>query len=216
MAKGQTTTGESRVNMGGWGPTQGPLQAALPKIEGQYEQDKANPLVGQGQDYLSGAIGGNYLNPATNPHLGALTSSITDPIQAQLSAQFGKAGRGGSGDAARYVSEGMTRGLAAPLFSQYNTERGLQQNAAQMAPAMSAAGSLPLDQMIQRLTSISATGKKGTTSTTQETDPGWANTASGAALLALGMIPGAGPGAAGLSAAMPKMFGGQTAPAGWW
>lgn len=112
----------------------------------------------------------------------------------------------------------MTSGLAAPLFSQYNNERGMQQGAAQMAPAMQAAGSLPLDQMIQRLTALSNTGRQGTTTTegTTTSTPSIGQTISGTALTALGLMQGMPKWGMGAAAGSPQMFGGQTAPAGWW
>lgn len=215
-AQKQKTSSTQNVSMGPWGPAQDAIKGAIPEIQGQYQNDQNNTLVPQAQGYLSQAIGGNFLDPSTNPHLGALTKSITDPVQARLSAQFGAAGRGNSGDAARYISEGMTSGLAAPLFSQYNTERGLQQNAAQMAPAMQAADSLPLDQMIQRLTQIGGLGRQGTTTTegTTTTTPSIGQTISGAALTGLGLMQGMPK--FGLSAGAPSMFGGMQTPAGWW
>lgn len=150
----QKQTQQSTTNP--WGPTQGALTDAVPQIQQQYEQDKGGNLVPQASNYLSGVIGGNYLDPNTNPNLGALTKAVTDPIQSSLSAQFSRAGRGNSGDAAQYISQGMTSGLAAPLFNQYNQERGLQQGAAMAAPAMDAAGSQAMDQYLQRLQGLGA------------------------------------------------------------
>lgn len=147
-----------------WGPTQGPLTEAIGRVENQYQSDINDPnrLVPQARGYVSDVLGGRYLDPASNPHLAALTSSITDPIQASLSAQFGRAGRGNSGDAARYISQGMTAGLAQPLFAQYNQERGLQQGAAGMSGPLDAAASLPLEQYLERLRGIGSMGSEGT------------------------------------------------------
>jgi len=162
-------------------------------------------------DYLKGVLSGQYLDPATNPHLGALTKAISDPIQARLSAQFSRAGRGNSGDAARYVSEGMTSGLAAPLFAQYNTERGLQQAAAGMAPGIDAAGSQALDQYLARLGGIGGMGKEVSGSSTMKDTPAWGQTAAGLGMMGLSALSGfpmIGPlGLAGGSGSLFSLFG---------
>lgn len=221
MAKNATQTTESsqRVNMGPWGAAQPALKESIPEITSQYQADKANPLVGQAQDYVSDTLSGNYLSPSTNPHLGDLIKSISDPITANVSSMFSRAGRGTSASSsglAGALSSGLASGLAAPLFSQYNTERGLQQGAAQMAPAMSAASSIPLDQMIQRLSILGGLGRQGTTrgTSTTESQPSTMQTVTGALMTGLGLMGGMP--SFGLAAAAPQMLGGMTTPAGWW
>lgn len=161
-------------------------------------------------------MGGQYLDPASNPYLGDLTKSITDPIKASLSAQFSRAGRGTSGDAARYISQGMTSGLAAPLFNQYNTERGFQHSAAQMAPSMASLDVLPEDWYLGQMGNMARLGSTGK-STTQN-DPGMAQTLTGIGLTALGAMTGnpmmamggMGSMGSGLSAAYPGSLPGQS------
>ena len=185
----QKQTQQSSATTNPWGPTQDALQGAIPEIQGQYQQDKGGTLVPQASSYLSGVIGGNYLDPSTNPNLGALTKAVTDPIQASLSAQFSRAGRGNSGDAAQYIAQGMTTGLAAPLFNQYNQERGFQQQAAAAAPAMDAAGSQALDQYLQRLQGLGAAfpESSGTSTGTTKTTPSLGQNIMGAGLMGLGL-----------------------------
>jgi hypothetical protein len=173
------------------------LQDSANNIANQFQTDQANPLVPAAQQYTQGMIAGDHLNPSTNPHLGALTSAITDPIQARLSAQFGAAGRGSSGDAARYVSQGMSSGLAAPLFAQYQQGLAQQQQAAMNAPAMATAGGLATDNALQRYLALGNAG--GTSTGTSTTSPS-----------ALQTIAGLGMTAAGMSMGMPglsSMFG---------
>lgn len=179
----QSTTGP-------WAPAQDALKGTIPDIQNQYQQDKGGNLVPQASNYLSGVIGGDYLNPSSNPHLGALTKAITDPIQSSLSAQFSRAGRGNSGDAARYISQGMTSGLAAPLFQQYNTERGLQQSAAAMAPGMDAAGSQALDQYLQRLQGLGSMGQESSGTSTTKSTPSMGQTLGGLGMMGLGLAGG--------------------------
>jgi hypothetical protein len=170
--------------------------------------DQGGTLVPQATDYLSGVIGGNHLDPSSNPHLGALTKAVTDPIQASLSAQFGRSGRGNSGDAARYISEGMTSGLAAPLFQNYQFGQGQQMQAAQMAPGMQAAGSLPLDQYLERLRSIGGLGQESSGTSTTKTTPSMGQNLMNAGMMGLGLaggMPMMGP--LGLAGGAGSLFG---------
>jgi len=198
-----------QAKTGPWAPTEGALTGAIPQIEQQYQQDKGGNLMPQASNYLSGVIGGDYLNPSSNPHLGALTKAVMDPIQAQLSAQFSRAGRGNSGDAARYISQGMTSGLAAPLFQQYNTERGLQQGAAAMAPGMDAAGSQALDQYLQRLGALGSAFKETSSTGTQTTTPSLGQTLGGLGMMGIDLMGGGGMGSVlgGLFGRNPNPFG---------
>lgn len=193
-----------------WGPTQGALTSAVGDIQGQYATDKANAsnnLTSQASNYLSGAINGNYLDPNTNPNLGALTKAVTDPIQSSLSAQFSRAGRGNSGDAAQYISQGMTSGLAAPLFNQYNTERGLQQSAAAMAPSMDAAGSQALDQYLQRLQGLGSMGGSSSGTSTTTSTPSTASMIGSGALMGLGLLSGGATSPLSLAGGTGSLFG---------
>ena len=176
-----------------WGPTQGALTSAVGDVQNQFATDKANAnnnLTSQASGYLSKVIAGDYLDPNSNPNLGALTKAVTDPIQSSLSAQFSRAGRGNSGDAAQYISQGMTSGLAVPLFNQYNTERGLQQSAASMAPSMDAAGSQYLDQYLQRLQGLGSMGSQSSGTSTSTSTPSWGQTAANLGMMGLGLASG--------------------------
>lgn len=201
----QKQTSQSSTNP--WGPTTGALTDAVPQIQQQYQQDKAGTLVPQASNYLSDTISGKYLDPNTNPNLGALTKAVTDPIQSSLSAQFSRAGRGNSGDAAQYISQGMTSGLAAPLFEQYNTERGLQQNAASMAPGMDAAGSQAMDQYLQRLQGLGQMGQQTSGSSSTTSTPSTASTLANVGMMGLGLASGGMTSPFSLAGGTGSMFG---------
>jgi hypothetical protein len=164
------------------------------RIEQQYQADMANPnrLAPQASGYLSRVLGGQYLDPNTNPHLGALTSSIWESVAPNVTAMFSRAGRGTSASdsgLAGALTRGFTSAMAAPLFSQYNTERGLQQQAAGMAGSVDATASLPLEQYLERMRSLATLGQQGTSS--QTASP--LQTIAGLGLTAAGMFGGGGP-----------------------
>lgn len=189
MGSSKQTT---KTDLGPWGPTQAPLtEQGIPRIEAGYQKLQSNPLIPQAQQYTQNVLGGQYLDPNTNPHLGALTKSITDPIRSSVSAQFGRAGRGTSASTsglAGAMTQAMTSGLAAPLFQQYNIERGFQDQASRAAPAMAALDVLPEDWWLQQMTNLGRLGQKGSTTTTSTPSAG--QTIAGIGLTALGMMSG--------------------------
>ena len=204
-----------KTDVGPWGPVQQPLTQSLPELRQGFEQFRSNPLIPQAQQYTSDVLSGAFLDPATNPHLGALTKAITDPIMANTSAMFSRAGRGTSASAsglAGAVSQGMASGLAAPLFNQYNVERGFQDAAARSAPAMAAMDVAPIEWYTNQLARLGSLGQKGTTTTTSS--PGLGQTLGGLGMMALGgLTTGIDPTSIigrGLSGAAPAMLPWQT------
>jgi len=204
-----------KTDVGPWKPIQGALTDTLPELKQGYQQFQQNPLLGQAQQYTSDVLSGSFLDPATNPHLGALTKAITDPIMANTSAMFSRAGRGTSASAsglAGAVSQGMASGLAAPLFNQYNVERGFQDAAARSAPAMAAMDVAPIEWYTNQLARLGSLGQKGTTTTTSS--PGLGQTLGGLGMMALGgLTTGIDPTSIigrGLSGAAPAMLPWQT------
>lgn len=182
--------------MGPWGPTQGPLTTAIGEIQDQYAADKANPnrLIPQASDYVSRTLAGDYLDPAKNPHYGDLVRSISDPITANVTSQFSRAGRGTSASASGLggaLTRGLATGLAPTLASLYSQERGFQHGAAGMAPSLDAVANLPLDQYLERLRGIGSMGQKGTTTTTTSGSP--LQTIAGLGLTAASLFGGGGP-----------------------
>lgn len=100
-------------------------------LGGMFGQQGASNSMG----YLNDVIGGKYLD-AGNPHLAALTDSIRSQVMPSINSQFSAAGMNGSTLHQGSLARGMTDALAAPLFQQYNAERGLQQQAAGMLPTI--------------------------------------------------------------------------------
>lgn len=189
------TTSRQTTNQIASGPGMGQLTSQGPgRIEDQYQTDIANPnrLVPQASSYTSNVLSGQYLNPASNPHLGALTDSIRESVFPAVSSVFSRAGRGTSANDSGLggaLTRGFTSAMAAPLFNQYNTERGLMHNAAAMAAPLDAAGSLPLEQYLERARMLATLGQKGTQTTTGSP----LQTIAGLGLTAAGMFGAGGP-----------------------
>lgn len=94
-----------------------------------------NPLVGQASNFLSGAIGGNFLNPASNMLMSTAQGDFLNsnpyledalaPLRDQVTSQFSKAGRLGS----NMNVDAMTRALAPTYARNFAQERANQLNA---------------------------------------------------------------------------------------
>jgi hypothetical protein len=164
------------------------------RIEQQYQADMNSPnrLAPQASSYLSRVLGGQFLDPSTNPHLGALQSSIWESVAPNVTSIFSRAGRGTSASdsgLAGALTRGFTSAMAAPLFAQYGQERGMQQQAAGMAGSVDATASLPLEQYLERMRSLATLGQQGTTTSS----PSPLQTIAGIGLTAAGMMGGGNP-----------------------
>lgn len=110
-----------------------------------------NPLFGAAQQQTMDTIGGQYLDPASNPWLqqtydqaaGRVTDAFSRGTAAQTDARFARAGAfGGSAwDEAQQANQQVLgdslAGMAANLYGgNYQAERGRQQQAAQFAPSL--------------------------------------------------------------------------------
>jgi len=162
-------TQTQKQTTGPWGPTHQPLEEqGIPRIEAQFQTESNDPnrLVPQAQGYARNVLSGNFLDPASNPHLSSLTGAIREAVFPAVSSVFSRAGRGNSASdsgLAGSLTRGFTSAMAGPLFNQYNAERGMMQQTAGMSGALDAAGSQPLDQYLQRMAQLASLGQKGTT-----------------------------------------------------
>jgi hypothetical protein len=160
-----------KTDTGPWGPTQGPLtNNAIPRIEQSYQNAQAggDPLSAA-KSYANDVLGGQYLDPSSNPYLGQLSSSIWGQVAPQIESVFSRAGRGTSASAsglAGALSQGFTSALAQPLFNQYNTERGLQSQAVGQQAGLASLGDVNLNQYLSQMGGLASLGQKGQTTTT--------------------------------------------------
>lgn len=83
-------------------------------------------LQGQLLPYLSPS----YLDPTTNPALSSVLGTIKSDVGNSINGMFAGAGRDLSGMHAQTLARGLSQGLAAPLFDQYNRNVSTQLGAA--------------------------------------------------------------------------------------
>lgn len=87
--------------------------------------------------YLQDVVGGKYLN-ADNPHQAALDEDIKASIMPGVNAQFSNAGMSGSTMHQGMMMKGLTQGMAAPRYQQYQNERAAMGQAAGLLPGVDA------------------------------------------------------------------------------
>lgn len=87
--------------------------------------------------YLQDVIGGKYLN-AENPYQADLDESIKASVMPGINSSFSANGMGGSTLNQGMLMKGLTQGLAAPRYQQYQNERAAQGQAAGMLPGVDA------------------------------------------------------------------------------
>lgn len=87
--------------------------------------------------YLTDVLGGKYLN-AGNPYQSDLDASIRSAVMPSINATFSNAGMAGSTMHQGMLMKGLTEGLAAPRYQNYQAERSAQGQAAGLLPQVDA------------------------------------------------------------------------------
>lgn len=177
--------------MGPWKPTQQPLiEKGIPRIEEGYQALKDNPLLPQAQDYTSRVLGGEFMNPESNPYLMSYADRAMKQFQSGQNTLLARAGRGNltGGDVQKRMGEGMMGAMVAPMLQQYNIERGYQDAASRQAPIMASLDVLPAEWYAGQMSNLGRLGQEGTTTTTSS--PSMGQTIGGIGLTALGAFTG--------------------------
>lgn len=93
-----------------------------------------------------GPIAGGSVDPYSNPATRALIDTIKDDVSKSVNGQFAGAGRDLSGLNSQYLARGLSQGMAAPLFNQYNQN---VQNVSDAATKLYGAAGMTSQQMGQ-------------------------------------------------------------------
>lgn len=144
-----------------WGPLRGPIKGIIGESRELHKQDVPSfvPFSPESESALSGiaeraAMGspqvflakklldattqGDFLNPESNPNLQGYFNAAAGNVEDRVNAEFSKAGRYGSGKHEGVLGRELSR-LASSIYGPaYQQERGLQMQAASMAPIMAA------------------------------------------------------------------------------
>ena len=98
-----------------------------------------SPVVQNAQNYTNNVLNGQYSNAFLNgPGGDNLFANIQSRVRPAIDARFSAAGRYGSGLYADESTRALTEAYAPVAYQGYLAERGMQQQAAQMAPTLAA------------------------------------------------------------------------------
>lgn len=106
-----------------------------PQMQGIEQLQQGGNSAGA-QSYFGDVINGKYLDPSTNPALQGQLDAVAQNVMPQIGSAFTKAGMYGSTPNQTALAQGLSAGMAAPIFQNYQNERGMQQAAAGGAPGM--------------------------------------------------------------------------------
>ena len=95
-----------------------------------------SPLNAAAGGYLQDVMGGKYLGE--NPYTDAVYQGIQSRVLPSVNSNFLSSGRYGSGLHTDMATRALTESLAPYQYGTYSQERGLQQQAAGMAPQIAA------------------------------------------------------------------------------
>jgi hypothetical protein len=138
-----------------WAPAQPYITSSLSALQGANQQGQANLNANMGglnaaianvnqsvaappayltdaRSQLDKTINGDFVN--SNPYTSDIANQIAAKTGAQYNSTFGAAGRSHGGLAALLSGQGVGDALQNFYSNQYNTERGLQQQAMMAAP----------------------------------------------------------------------------------
>lgn len=104
-----------------------------------------SPLNDAAGGYLEDVIGGKYLGGAS---LDPVSEALWGQVAPRVNSAAGLAGRAGSGAHEGVLGREFTNALAPYAFNQYQAERGLQQQAAGMAPQQAAQDYVDLNALL--------------------------------------------------------------------
>lgn len=150
-----------------WAPAIPQLQGLLENTRALYDQtpmfdkreldayDYLFQQAGKGGADLEGAIAennktlrGEYLTPETNPFLADIARRISGIAGANVNSMFGGRGRTSGGLSGYYAGKGTADSLTDLYGQNYAAERGRQQQAVGMAPALANSRLDPAEAMV--------------------------------------------------------------------
>jgi len=100
---------------------------------GNYSNSTTSPTFGQSQGVLSNELSSSYLNPQNSPQYeSAISNALASAIPA-ATASFVNGNRSDSGLAQAASTSAATNAAAGLAQQQYNTNQGIQQNAANLS-----------------------------------------------------------------------------------
>lgn len=135
--------------------------AQAPKIAGITDQlgglvpgllerySNGDPNVNAAKGYNTDVLSGKYLD--NNPYIDDIVERTGNDVRNQTAGALGTRGLTGGSAFGDIISRNVADAGSTLRFNNYNTERGRQDTAAGMAPALAAAGEIPLSSIMSIL-----------------------------------------------------------------
>ena len=105
-----------------------------------------SPIQGASSRYVGDVLSGEYLKRG-NPYLREMTAQLGEAIRPSIDATFASTGRLGSGAHMNAYSSALANAAGNLAYQQYGAERGMQQQALGMAPAVMAGDYADADRL---------------------------------------------------------------------
>lgn len=122
------------------------LGGLAPDLFKQFQQ--GDPNVNAARGYNADVLGGKYLDQG-NPYLSAMIQQTGDNTRNGLAASLGTRGLTGGSAFADIISRALAQNETNLRYTDYGNERSRMDQAASLAPALSAAQYQPLDALLQ-------------------------------------------------------------------
>jgi len=138
-----------------------------------------NPMVSEGQGFLSRTLAGDYLD--SNPWLDSYVGDVLGDVGDQVRSEFSQAGRYGSGYNQSVLARELARASTAIRGQEYGQERGRQMQAAGMIPALRSAeyiGVQPALSLLSESSTIPWTGVAALNGGIRQASQGYGQTTS--------------------------------------
>ena len=109
------------------------------------------PILAQQRQGLSDTLAGKYTDPASNPFFEGLSDFVRSQVTPAVDSRFGAAGVFGSPLHQIGLAQGISRELAPHLFSAYQQERGIQNDAINNAASIAGQNATARGNILQQI-----------------------------------------------------------------
>lgn len=107
-----------------------------------------DPTITAAQNYSQDMLSGKYLD-AENPYFSKMVENISNTVTPQLTSQFGKSGRYGSGSMDKAIASSVTDAAGNLAYQNYGDVMKQMAQAAYLAPQTAQLGYLPSQMLAQ-------------------------------------------------------------------
>jgi hypothetical protein len=108
---------------------------------------EGSPVMNQAKGYLSDVMGGNYLNPDSNPYMSGYLNNALDKVRGQVNSSFAQGGGFGGSANQEILARELGKTATGILAPAYESERNRMQQSLLFAPQMAQSDYFDLGQL---------------------------------------------------------------------